>query len=513
VVWQIPVVLSAYGLLVLMAFWRSVPYAVQAGVLLFLTYGLGVFNLFISGQTGDGFPFLLALPVLAALFFGRRVGAWAVAISTVTLSLFARAFVTGAMTLPPDQMPDVAELGSWVSRILVFVMLVLLLLLPQDFLFQRLVTALTRSRELADALEKERAGLEAAVGDRTADLARKSAQLEAAAQVARDAAAIRDVQELLDETVRLISDRFDFYHTGLFLLDETRSYAVLRAASSEGGARMLARGHRLRVGETGIVGYVTGTGHPRIALDVGADAVFFDNPDLPDTRSEAALPLTSRGEIIGALDVQSVEPGAFSQDDVSVLQILADQVAVAISNARLYQRVQQSLEAERRAYGEMSLEAWRDLLRREPQLWGRYDPDGILPEDSGWRREMQWAFQQEKVIRGQDGAAASLAIPIRVRDQTIGVLDAHKPEEGKAWTEEEIATLHVLVEQLGVALESARLYQDTLRRAAQDRVVSQATTRMRESFDLDRVLESAADEVYKTLGLDRVVIRLTSGDD
>jgi GAF domain-containing protein len=126
---------------------------------------------------------------------------------------------------------------------------------------------------------------------------------------------------------------------------------------------------------------------------------------------------------------------------------------------------------------------------------------------------MQWAFQQEKVIRGQDGAAASLAIPIRVRDQTIGVLDAHKPEEGKAWTEEEIATLHVLVEQLGVALESARLYQDTLRRAAQDRVVSQATTRMRESFDLDRVLESAADEVYKTLGLDRVVIRLTSGDD
>jgi GAF domain-containing protein len=297
------------------------------------------------------------------------------------------------------------------------------------------------------------------------------------------------------------------------LLDESRAYAVLRAASSDGGQRMLARGHRLRVGEVGIVGYVAGTGQPRIALDVGEDAVYFDNPDMPETRSEAALPLVSRGNIIGALDVQSVEPGAFGQEDMSVLQILADQLAAAISTAQLLQRVEQSQEAEQRAYGEMTLEAWRDLLRRGQELGGRYDPDGVLPRDGRWRREMGWAFQQGKAILGQDGPGPSLAIPIKIREQTIGVLDARKPTGGDAWTEAELSMLQALVEQLGAALEGARLYQDTLRRAAQDRVVSQAATRMRESFDLGRVIETAADEVYSTLGLDKVVIRLTSGED
>jgi FOG: GAF domain len=200
-------------------------------------------------------------------------------------------------------------------------------------------------RELTRELEKR-------VGERTRqlaetslrlqeanrDLARRTAQLEAASEVARRAAAIRDVQTLLDETVRLISQRFGFYHAGVFLVDEAGEYAVLRAASSEGGQRMLARGHRLAVGEVGIVGYVAGTGKPRIALDVGEDAVFFSNPDLPHTHSEMALPLKVGERVIGVLDVQSVEPSAFTDEDVAVLQTMADQIALAIENARLLQR-------------------------------------------------------------------------------------------------------------------------------------------------------------------------------
>ncbi len=121
-------------------------------------------------------------------------------------------------------------------------------------------------------------------------LQRRAIQLQTAAEVSRDASAVRDLPELLNRIVTLIRDRFGFYHAGIFLLDDAQEYAVLQAASSEGGRRMLARGHRLTVGETGIVGYVTGTGEARIALDVGEDAAFFDNPDLPATRSEMALP-------------------------------------------------------------------------------------------------------------------------------------------------------------------------------------------------------------------------------
>jgi PAS domain S-box-containing protein len=351
---------------------------------------------------------------------------------------------------------------------------------------------------------------------RTEDaLRRRAVQLRTAAEVARDATALRSPEDLLNRAVTMIRERFGFYHAGIFLVEGAGqdAYAILRAATGEPGRRMLERGHRLKVGGEGIVGYVAEVGEPRIALDVGKDAAFFDNPDLPETRSEVALPLRARGEIIGALDVQSVEPDAFGQEDVEVLQILSDQVAVAISNARLFQQVQESLEAERQAHGELSLEAWRELVRTRGDLEQRYDPYSILPSDGRWREEMKRAVQETRMVSGQGGAAATVAIPLRVREQVIGVLDAHKPAGTGDWTTDELFLLQTLVEQLGVALESARLYEDTQQRAAQDRLISQITMRMRESLDVRRVLETTADELYETLGLDKVVIRLSAGED
>ena len=197
------------------------------------------------------------------------------------------------------------------------------------------------------------------MAQRTADLTRRTTELEAAAQVARGAAAIRDSEQLLKETVHLISDRFGFYHAGIFLLDEARQYAVLRAASSESGGHMLARRHKLKVGEEGIVGYAAGTGEPHIALDVGEDAAFFNNPDLPLTRSEMAVPLKVHDQMIGVLDVQSTEPAAFSEEDVAILQALSDQVALAIENARLFEQSQRALQDLDTLYGRRARKARR----------------------------------------------------------------------------------------------------------------------------------------------------------
>jgi GAF domain-containing protein len=288
---------------------------------------------------------------------------------------------------------------------------------------------------------------------------------------------------------------------------------VLRAASSEGGQHMLARGHRLRIGQEGIVGYVTGQGEPRIALNVGADAVFFNNPDLPDTRSEIALPLQARGEIIGALDVQSEESGAFGKEDVAVLQTLADQVAMTISNARLFQQAQESLEVTRRAYGQISREAWAQMLRTRRYKGQRYDPQGILPVDRQWRGEMKLAVQKGETILGQDRSWPTLTTPIKVRDQIIGVLDAHKPTGAGEWTAEQVALLEALTEQLGLALESARLYHDTQRRAAREQLTGHITARMRETLDVDSVLRTAVREMGEALGLHDVAIQLEVDGD
>jgi len=372
--------------------------------------------------------------------------------------------------------------------------------------------AFQRARHYATELEAQRRQLEETVREvreRTHELARRANYLEATTEVARDAAAVLDLQELLSRVVRLISEQFGFYHTGIFLLDPTGEWAVFQAASSEGGQRMLARGHRLGVGQEGIVGYVTGRGEHRIALDVGKDAVFLDNPDLPHTRSEVALPLQVRGKIIGALDVQSTEPEAFSDEDVAVLQTLADQVAVTISNARLFQQLRESLEAERRAYGELSRDAWRELLQTQLDLGVLSNRQGIFPARDFWRTEMEVALHTgETTLNDQD--TTTLAVPLKIRDQVIGIVDGRKPDDAGEWTAEEVVLIETLTEQLSMALESARLYQDTQQRAAREQLTGEVTARMRETLDVETVLKTAAQEMRQALGLSKMVIRLAT---
>jgi GAF domain-containing protein len=434
--------------------------------------------------------------------------------------LISGAAMVAGIALSRFQVFEILPLSTWVQAIttvIAVIMVVFLTALILDSRDERYEDSLAQAETYATELDAQRAMLE----EHTFELERRTRYLEATAEVARDAASVLDLGELLSRVVTLVSEQFGFYHTGVFLLDPDGEWAVLQAASSRGGQRMLARGHGLRVGQEGIVGYVTGRGEPRIALDVGADAVFFDNPDLPDTRSEMALPLRARGEIIGALDVQSREPEAFSQEDVAVLQTLADQVATAISNARLFHQAQESLEAERQAYVELGREAWRELLRTRPGLGYRYD-EGSVVLLNGHSPASHPVWGTLHPIRGTSHPDADaklvenlpeLALPIRVRGHVIGRITAHKPGDADEWTAEEMALMETLTEQLSVALESARLHQDTQRRATRERLTGQVTARMRESLDLETVLKTAADEMYQALGLDEIVIRLAIGEE
>jgi len=348
--------------------------------------------------------------------------------------------------------------------------------------------------DMAAQLQQLYSGLEQMVALRTAELARRTAELEAAAQVARRAAEIRDTGTLLNETVRLISDRFGFYHAGIFLIDEAGEYAVLQAASSEGGQRMLARGHRLAVGKVGIVGYVAGAGQPRIALDVGEDAVFFDNPDLPLTRSEMALPLKLGERVIGVLDVQSTEPAAFTEEDVAILQTLADQLALAIENARLLEESRRAVEELERLYGEQTREAWRTWTVARPSAY-RYTGVDVEP-------------LQAPVPLGSGEDGRLLAVPIRLWGRTIGSILLRRTEEQQPWTPEEQRSVEAIGEQIALALENARLLEESRQRATQERIIANITARVRASLDPETILQTALRELGMALGADRVFVRL-----
>ena len=360
---------------------------------------------------------------------------------------------------------------------------------------------LDASQQESQELEQEKNALQAQVDS----LQRRAKYLEATTAIARNASSVLDLQSLLSQAVNLISERMGYYHTGLFLLDDEEEWAVLRAASSEGGKRMLERRHRLRVGVQGLVGDVAARGASRVALDVGHDAVYFDNPDLPETRSELALPMEARGRIVGVLDVQSREAEAFDDEDAALLQTLADQLAVAIDNALLFEEAEERLGLEQQGYGDVAREAWVRALRARQQLGYRYEQGDIRALGDTGKRE----------VAEVDGLP-SLSLPIRVRGETIGSIDAHKPEDSGPWTPEERTLMETLVAQLEVALESARLFQDAQQMATRERLVGELSSRFRETLDMETMLKTAVQEVRQALDLPELQVRLavpSNGED
>jgi GAF domain-containing protein len=412
------------------------------------------------------------------------------AVEVITLYVFS--FALGSLSIDPLVLVILGVLGaaSWLSS-------------------STLENALEEARRNASALAETNRELEvgrALLEAHARELQERSTQVEAAAEVGRAATSILEIDRLIQQVVELIRERFNLYYVGLFLIDEAGEWAVLRAGTGEAGQAMLARGHQIKIGE-GMVGWSVAHAQARVALEVAEDAVRLATAELPDTRSEAALPLRSRGQVLGALTVQSTQPSIFDQDTMVALQIMADQVAVALDNAHLFAEAREALEAERRAYGELSREAWGELLKVRPNLGFLKSRRLLSPAGDLWRPEMETALQTGQTILGEDGAT-SLTTLIKVRGQVIGVIGARKPDDAGAWTQDEIALLGTLAEQLSVALESARLYQDTQRRAVRERLTGEVTARMRETFDVETVLKTAAQEVRQALGLPEVVVRL-----
>lgn len=361
-----------------------------------------------------------------------------------------------------------------------------------------------------------RTSLEERVHQRTSELElanrlneRRARQFKAVTSVMNIVSTIQELDTLLPRVTQVISEQFEIYHTGIFLLDSSRKYAVLRAANSEGGQKMLVRGHKLQVGQTGIVGFVTATGQPRIALDVGTDAVFFDNPDLPNTHSEIALPLQFAGQIIGALDVQSTEANAFNDDDIDALVTLANQVAVAINNANTIEQAQQSLSEAQSALGETTREAWQVLRPKTIGLGLQLTETSVKPLEE----PLEGSHVQDALKKGRTALAtdqqnrSSLAIPIRLRDQVIGVMQIN-PRGRNSLSDDDTDIAVAVAQRLSLAIESATLLQSTQQRADIERVTTDITTRISSSTRFETILQTAAQELSRALGGSDVLVQI-----
>jgi len=364
---------------------------------------------------------------------------------------------------------------------------------------------------LAQAFNSMTARLRTLIDTLEQRVAERTRGLQTAAEVARATTSILDPGELLHQVVDLVRERFNLYYVGLFLLDEQREFAVLQAGTGEAGQQMLTQGHRLEVGGNSMIGQCTARAEARIALDVGEEAVRFDNPLLPETRSEMALPLRSRGQVIGAVTVQSTEEAAFDQAEIAVMQTLANQVAVAIDNAHLYAEAQDALAEMEGIYQRYQRQAWV-AYQATRAITGYQQTDAemkplaeeVLPE------VQQAVMQRSPVIQSGNGDEnpPALVVPVTLAGRPIGALGIQAKGEKRQWSAEDVALAEAISEQFALAAENLRLVDETQRRAARERLTSEITDRMRETLDIEMVLKRAANEIGQALGLAALDVRL-----
>lgn len=469
---------ATYGVLILVTLFTSLSYGIRAGVFLFLLF-FAAFSSLIDHGVADASLLFLGFIVMSGLLFSPRAGLYSIiGITLLILLVFGWSNSTFADTVR-------------LTAILLVVSTIIAIGLHtfQDEFAKTQAAAL----QTLSAIREERSTLEFRVEERTAGLTRKTEQLRATSYIARKTAELQDLSSLLNTVAQLVTDQFGFYHTGIFLINESGNQVVLQAASSEGGQRMVERGHSLSVGTQGIVGYVAAQKKPRIALDVGSDAVFFNNPDLPLTRSEVALPLVVRNRILGVLDIQSDKPQAFNPDDIDVLQTLSDQIAIAIENTRLLDETQAAIMQLEALTSMRTEEAWNQKLRDHERAF-TYTPLGL---------------RAEKIPLNTSNA---ISAPIILRGRKIGNISIARKGDGK-WTRLDEGLLDEVASQVGLAVDNIRLLEEATQRARQEQAVGKLAAQFSQSLDLDTLLQTAARELGQLPDVSEVSVFIGQADE
>ncbi|HNC89323.1 MAG TPA: GAF domain-containing protein [Anaerolineales bacterium] len=497
------------------------PYTIKAVTLVGLLFLLGISGLLETGIRGDARLFMLAAVTMATLLLSWRAGWIMTGLSMASFIIAGWLIVTGAITISSKNVTP-GNFDTWISAITAALLLEVVIVNGIRLIQVEFESSRNRVRESFQKIEEERNLLEDRVKQRTQDLGRinrisehRAQMFQTIAQVTRAIISTQNLQDLLPQIAQVISQQFGFYHVGIFLLDSNKEYAVLSATNSEGGQRMINRDHKLRIGQTGIVGNVAGTGKPRIALDTGLDATFFNNPDLPETRSEIALPLFRSGqELIGVLDVQSTESNAFTQDDIQILTTLADQVSIAIANARSYEETQTVLLESQLLYRRNIQAGWSKFVRSQKLSGIRKQglKSSLLfdPMEVPGAKEVVRSGTIYKI--SEDDQNTSLTIPMKLRGEVVGLLNI-KTEDENAIGTDELDIINAIVERAALSIDNARLLAESRKTAEKERVIGEISSKVSSFTNRDNILQAAVAEIGRALPGAEVVIQLQKKND
>lgn len=451
-------------------------YSVRMGVFLLSIYALGLGELFTHGILGDSLFFFLGFVIFAAILFSPRAGIVAVIANILTFALIGWFMLSGRV-IPFNPNASPAKIEDWISAGAALIMFGAVIILG----FQRLEAVFFQTQIQIEttltALKNERNNLENKVAERTQ-------QMRKVNEIGRAVTAILDPNELLARAVNSISDRFDCYYAAIFLTDSTGQWAELKVATGDAGKVLRENKHHLDVNGKSAVAAAIRTNQARIALDGGTDPVRFDNPLLPYTRSQIALPLAIGDRIIGALEIHSTKENAFSLQEVDTYQNMANQITIALENSRLFTEAQQSLS-------EMSA-TQQQYLRG---AWSSLASDQKLEYEVG---DSETTAKQE------------INIPLILREQIIGEINMSSSDE---WTAEQRNLIESIAAQAALALENARLVEESQSIAARERLVNDITAKVWASTTIDSILQTTVRELGRALEAAEVDIELSMDDN
>jgi GAF domain-containing protein len=346
---------------------------------------------------------------------------------------------------------------------------------------------------------------------------RRTRLLEATAEIGQVATAMLDLNALFSRSVEMIKDRFGFYHVQVFMVNGDQ--AELVASTGEVGQRLLANKHKLPVGSNSVIGYVTRYGEAVIARST--DAVHRFNPLLPDTRTELAVPIFEGDKIIGALDMQSVEPDAFRPEDVQALRSMANALAAAIRNAQLFEVQERSIQEQQRLYLEsqdnlreiqrlnrqLTRAGWDDYLRQSSHAAGVTLQNERIVTETEWTDSLIEAARQRQVVtRPANGRPGVVAVPVVLRGEVIGAIEVEPTES--TLQRDAVETVQAIAQRLATSLENARLFEEAQAATVQEQRINQIVTRYQSATTVDDLLRITLTELSEALGAQRGAIRL-----
>ena len=481
---------SLYSVLLLVTL-LPVPYFARASILLVMIYAIGTNSILAWGPWLDGSVFFIAFILLAALLFDQRVDVFALLLSILTFSVVGILQQQGVYKFSAPNVPATAPL-DWVAYTVDFSILSAILIIAIARFKEEFARVVNQMQNAFQSLIVERTQLEDKVRERTEELEAKTNQLRASTNIARNVAEIQDISILLETVTKLISEKFEYYHVGLYILDDQKKTAFLQSASSETGKQLIGQGFRVESDRRNAINKVIEKNGAYITSDT-EDPNFIRDINFPITRSRMLLPLTVRGNVLGVLDMHSDQTKAFDGQDAEILQTLSDLVAISFDNVRLINETKSLVSQLEINTSFQARRTWSKLTTRQKPAY-QYTPAGVRP---------LFSVDSDDVTEG-------LRVPLILYGQTIGTIKLKRKGGIAEWSDRERVLVEKIADQVALALENSRLVDEAQKSALRDQMIANISSRVRETLDVESVIRTATTELRRVFDLKEAEINIGS---